>query len=318
MVNPYASNPGQRGQPAKPQVLLGTSNALKKFEKFQSKYNPNQTSIERKKEKKKNKAVKHILDTTDEDDDSDDEDDSLIVRNANKFMKKKAPEVEAKAVTSDDSDIEISAIDGSNTPKGKRTKSPAPIINRSNNSSATSMRSASQTHRRSHSKVKFVNEYSEEESTILEDMLSKNLIMDIEDLEAHTASMSTKMNKAKPKVAQRRGKSPLAMAAQRRSDSVTSIQEESILEESVNEDAVSEAASLTNLIMDIHDLEASISKMERKEKKVHKQQRKRQDSESLSREKKIDKRNRNKKQVSSSIVTTNFGKFDGTIYTTYH
>lgn len=311
MVNPYAVNQAQRA-PVKTQVSLGSSNALKKFEKFQSKYNPNMTSIERKKEKKKNKPAKGILDTTDEDDDSDDDDDSMIIRNANKFMKKKAPEVESVPDSSDDSDIEISAIDGSSTPNkpNNRAKSPAhPIINRSNNSSATSMRSMTHTHKRSQSKVKFMNDYSEDESTILDDMLSKNLIVDIEDLEAHTASLSAKAKSGK----HRRGKSPIS--PHKRSESVTSIQEESILEESFNEDeeAASEAPSLTNLIMDIHDLEASISKLEKNEKKNQKKHRNRQDSESLSqRDKKSDKKSKSKKQVSTSIITTAFGKLNMT------
>lgn len=307
MVNPYAVNQAQRA-PAKTRVSLGSSNALKKFEKFQSKYNPNMTSIERKKEKKKNKPAKGILDTTDEDDESDDDDDSMIIRNANKFMKKKAPEAEAALDSSDDSDIEISAMDGSSTPNKpaskQRAKSPAhPIINRSNNSSATSMRSMTHTHKRSQSKVKFMNDYSEDESTIIDDMLSKNLIMDIEDLEAHTASMSVKASKPGK---DRRGKSP---SHHKRSESVISIQEESILEESLyEEEAASEAPSLTNLIMDIQDLEASISKLEKKEKKIKKHERKRQDSESLTqRDRKSDKNSKSKRKVSTSI-TTAFGK----------
>jgi len=44
MVNPYQNRAPSQGSVAKPQILLGQSNALKKFEKFQNKYDPNQTS----------------------------------------------------------------------------------------------------------------------------------------------------------------------------------------------------------------------------------------------------------------------------------
>ena len=132
MVNPYAVNPAQRDQPAKPQVLLGQSTALKKFEKFQNKYNPNQSSVDRKKEKKKekakNRANKHILDTTDEsDDDDDDDDEDSLFKSTNKFLKKKpavVPESDQdnSDVTEDKSDIEISIQDQSrsSTPNRQR------------------------------------------------------------------------------------------------------------------------------------------------------------------------------------------------------
>lgn len=144
MVNSNALN---SRQPAKPQVLLGQSNALKKFEKFQNKYTPGMAGKSVKKPEKKPKKKRHILDTTDEDDDSEPDEEDSVFKNMNRFIKKKPIEAEpsVKDEESDDSDIELSIMDRSSTPKRSNRK--ASIINRSNNSSANSMRSASYTHR---------------------------------------------------------------------------------------------------------------------------------------------------------------------------
>ncbi len=290
MVNPYQNRAASHGTEIKSQILLGQSNALKKFEKFQNKYDPNQTSVERKNIKKKEilekKKSRHVLDTTDEEDKIDTDDEESFFENNNKFMKKKLPTTEfsvKKELSDSDekSDIEISILDQQQQKQAKIPFQQKPIINRSNNSSATSVRSVTGTQRRSQSKVKFVNESSENEeseddSTRIEDLLSKNLILDIDEL---TASHSVKFQRNR-----RITQSPLAMAAHKRSESVTSIQEESINEENLRD---SEASSLlidhNNLILDINELEKSISKMEKKEKKARHKERKRFDSENSER-----------------------------------
>ncbi len=112
MVNPYQNRAPSQGSVAKPQILLGQSNALKKFEKFQNKYDPNQTSVERKNIKKKEvlekKKTRHVLDTTDEEDKLDSDDEESFFKNANKFMKKKPAAAEASTDSEDKSDIEVS------------------------------------------------------------------------------------------------------------------------------------------------------------------------------------------------------------------
>ena len=292
MVNSYALN--SRQQQAKP-VLLGQSNALKKFEKFQNKYTPGMAGKTVKKSEKKPKKKRHILDTTDEDDDSEPDEEDSVFKNANRFMKKKPVEAEPSVKDdSDDSDIELSIMDRSSTPKRLNRK--ASIINRSNNSSVNSVRSASYTHRRSQSKVKFVNDYSDnDDETIIDDMLSKNLVLDIDELEAATPTPSFKYNKKKSH--KRMSKSPLAMAAHKRSESVTSIQEESILQSSVNDEP---SLLETNLILDINELEKSISKLEKKS-------RRRKESETSSRPKKSDRKGRRDQKTMSSSITTFLG-----------
>ncbi len=97
MVNPYALN---TRQPAKPQIQLGQSQALKKFEKFQAKYQASASGASQ-----SNKFRKR---NDDDDDDDDDEDDDSLFKNAkktaNKFMKKKQTEAIAQHGTDSESD----------------------------------------------------------------------------------------------------------------------------------------------------------------------------------------------------------------------
>ena len=103
MVNPYSLNSNQRGLASKPQIQLGQSQALKKFEKFQNKYT---TSVERKNIIIKNTILDTFKDDDDDednqfvkkknfiDDDDDDDDDDSLFKSKKKFIKnKKEPQV---------------------------------------------------------------------------------------------------------------------------------------------------------------------------------------------------------------------------------
>lgn len=142
-----------------------------------------------------------------------------------------------------------------------------------------------------------MNDYSDnDDETIIDDLLSKNLVLDIDELEAATPTPSIKYNNKK-KSYKRLSKSPLAMAAHKRSESVTSIQEESILQSSVNDEP---SLLETNLILDINELEKSISKLEKKS-------RRRKESESSSKAKRSDKKGRRDQKTMSSSITTFLG-----------
>ena len=107
MVNPYAVNASSfRPTPTK-QIVLGQSNALKRFEKIQAKHT---ASVERRSGSpgKNRKNSKYSIDSfgiedddedksnvVDDNDDDDEDEDSLFIKakkNANKFMKQKSVE----------------------------------------------------------------------------------------------------------------------------------------------------------------------------------------------------------------------------------
>lgn len=234
MVNPYAL--GSRATP-KNQINLTESQALKKFEKYQSKLS---SSLERRSKSpaEKKRSTRISLDSSLEDDnvfnknsDSDSDDDSLFLKNlktsSNKFIKRKrdtksplaaqqtpksprqaqvqAPKPaprrdvflennEVDDDDEDDDDIEISIGDRSPTPTQRRKlSSGGGVSNRDNRaasvaSSVSSMSTALP--KRSTSRVKFLADGIHEESTtsLIEDLLSKNLVLSVEDLEASTSS----------------------------------------------------------------------------------------------------------------------------------
>jgi hypothetical protein len=244
MVNPYAL--GSRATP-KNQINLTESQALKKFEKYQSKLS---SSLERRsKSPAEKKRSTHIsLDSSLEDDnvfnkdsDSDSDDDSLFLKNlktsSNKFIKRKrdtksplaaqtpksprqaqvkapkpAPrrdvflennEVDDDEDDDDDDDIEISIGDRSPTPTQRRKLSSGGggggVSNRDNRAASVASTVSSMSTalpKRSTSRVKFLADGIHEESTtsLIEDMLSKNLVLSVEDLEASTSSPRRKKN----------------------------------------------------------------------------------------------------------------------------
>jgi hypothetical protein len=273
MVNSYAA--ASRVNP-KSQIQLGQSQLLKKIEKLTSKHGTG-GSLDQSRSKK---SQRFTLDSSkDEDDDEDDEDEDSVFKNlktsSNKFMKKKESEAKkpspratsksprspkdvkksafkAAAESDDDSesDIEISVNDRSSTPKNKSQS----YSNYNNNNRFLSTASSindhapqpAARHRRSPSKVKFSDKQNlsdEDESTIIEEMLSKNLVLDINELEA---SLSASQNQ------------PRRKGSNLRSDSVASIIEE-------NEDRTYSSASSNepsehdrpNLILSIDDLDRS-------------------------------------------------------------
>ena len=205
MVNPYAVNASR--QPQKPQIQLGQSQALKKFEKFQAKYTASASGTFKSK-KKNNKSSE---------DDDDDDDDSLFKeakQTANKFMKKKPQTPEQEE--SDDSDQTLTeskqselsiGIDRSSTPVPAKRYSQVtkiPTANRPSSrirSAASSVSSIRSLNKRSVKFVKTDQSYSnDDESTVVDDMFSRNLILDIEDLETN--------NNYKKKSFRRASKSP--------------------------------------------------------------------------------------------------------------
>jgi len=336
MVNPYALN---TRQPAKPQIQLGQSQALKKFEKFQAKYQASASGASQ-----SNKFRKR---NDDDDDDDDDEDDDSLFKNAkktaNKFMKKKQTEAIAQHGTDSESDSDQTfteskhsemsiGIDRSSTPVPAKRQSQQlitkiPTANRSPSrirSAASSVSSIRSLNKRS---VKFVQQDSnqsysndeQDESTILEDIMSRNLILDIDDLEANATSFSKKKSK------RRMSKSPLAMAAQKRSESVTSIIEdnEEIEEEDAEDKHLSSITSSDhslsmhkNLIFDVNELAKSLSqlddsrKMTKNEKKEKKSSKKKLDSSEHSSDKKkknkekSDKKHKKKGRKTPTTITT--------------
>jgi hypothetical protein len=269
MVNPYLVNPGSR--PAlKTGIQLNQSQAMKKFEKIQAK---NSMSQDRRSNSFTGARKSHQAS-----DQSDDQsDDSLFKnakKNANKFMKKKQAETleqseDEEDESDDEQDIEIS-INERNA--SRLSKSPRQQIkNRSATSSVSSLHTieyqpptvtSQQSHRRSQSKVKFVandiNEYlsDKDQSSIVEDLLSRNLVFDIDDLEPVSNYKVT----AKKKLS----KSPTLI---KRSESVASIIEEK--ENSDYSDLTPSIASPslleTNLILDINELEKNVAKKSKNE-----------------------------------------------------
>ena len=222
----------------------------------------------------------------------------------------------SESSVSEESDLEISAVSRSSTPVGVKRfnqKASAIVINRSAASSSSSIRSTHTTQKRSQSKVKFANEaYSEDEdSTIIDDIMSRNLIMDLDELETVANSNYSNHNKLRAHN-KRVTKSPLAMAAHKRSESVTSIQEESILaSSSMHEETSPKSLLETNLIFDIDELERSISKNISKIEKKSKKQKNYQDNK-----KHKEKGNKKvSKQTLSSSITTALDKSESSIET---
>ena len=138
MVNPYALN---TRQPAKPQIQLGQSQALKKFEKFQAKYQASASGASPKKKYGKR-------DDDDDDDDDDDEDEDSLFKNAkktaNKFMKKKQPETQDHDTESDsDSDQTFTESKHSEMSIGiDRSSTPVPAKRQSHQQQVTKIPTA--------------------------------------------------------------------------------------------------------------------------------------------------------------------------------
>ena len=272
MVNPYAES----GYPApKSQIRLGQSQLLKKIEKLQTKH-----SLDRSTNKKSN------LDSSNEDNDEDEEEDSVFKNlrtSSNKFIKKKdAARLSATGVSkrgsgspksprspkdtkrpsykpdlsdSSDSDLEISAEDRSSTPNRKDSTRAA---TQRNLSTASSIYDYPRHHRRSPSKVKFQDKHKadsedEEESTIIEDMLSKNLVLDINELEASISADQSMSDRKQRQVGSRKSE-------KFRSESVASvIEEDEDRFSSIHNSSLDSRHSLRNakLILDIDELEQS-------------------------------------------------------------
>ena len=248
----FSLNSSLRG-PAKPQIQLGQSQALKKFEKFQAKFNSS-------KEKKGKKGYKY--------DEDDDEDEDSFYKNMpkNKFVKQKEKEKKSeseKTLESDDSDLEIT-LDHSSTPIPSRIANVEKSIrSRSRLLSASSASSLKSPTRRPQSKVKFVHPNDsdqdlDEELSISEHIMGKNLILNIDDLESASVSKSPR-KKSSPR------KKPKSPISSRRTQSVASIIDEN--EESIKTDSSDskiESIFNSNLILDINEYEKSISRTEKK------------------------------------------------------
>jgi hypothetical protein len=360
MVNPYAVNSRQTN---KPQIQLGQSQAIKKFEKFQAKYSTTGTTSGSKKQFRKKKNSDN---DSDDNDDDDDDDDSLFKnakQTANKFMKKKqsATPVDETETDSDQtfteskqSDISVD-IDRSSTPiPAKRqqkqqqqqqqiTKIPTSRI-RSATSSVSSIRSLNrrsvkfvktnknQSFSSNHDEINGDND-DDDESTIIDEVMS-NLILDIDDLEASTSNLY-KTNKKKSTTTtttKRLSKSPLAMAAQKRSESVTSIiedNEEDLNDEESKASSGSSDKSLSlrkNLILDVNELARSLSEQDdsslkkKKQSETDKKKTKKEEKKSSDKNKKKEQKNKSRKTPSiiseskSSIETESITDNDADVY----
>jgi hypothetical protein len=283
MVNPYTAA-ASRVNP-KSQIQLGQSQLLKKIEKLTSKHGTG-SSLDHSKSKKSNRfTLDSSKDSNDDDEDDDDEEDEDSVfknlkKSTNKFMKKKETAAEPKKPSprgtksprspkevkrstfkaapdsdvSDDSELEISANDRSSTPKNSKFQSylKSRLLSTASSIHDHAPQPAAR-HRRSPSKVKFSDNQNlsdEDESTIIEEMLSKNLVLDINELEA---SISATQN------APNRRKSGEGGGGNMRSDSVASVIEENEDRTSSNESSSESVANhrTTNLILSIDDLDRS-------------------------------------------------------------
>jgi hypothetical protein len=269
MSNPYAA--ANRLTP-KGQIQLGQSQLLKKIEKLQNKHSGKdiKTSI-----KTKKSAQISSYDISKDQDDDDSEDEDSVFKNfknsSNKFMKKTQEIVPDKSEENDEveSDLEISADDRSSTPNQQRKSSQqqqhlsaTKPINKRSLSVASTIDSYTphhdhRQHRRSPSKVKFQDsntinqsEKSDNESTIIEDMLSKNLVLSIDELEV--ASLVNQIPARK---------SSKNFMIEKRSESVNSIiEEDENLSSEMSSSSLSSSKPLrnTNLILDIDELEKGI------------------------------------------------------------
>jgi hypothetical protein len=271
MVNPYVAPSPSAARPlaGKGQIQLGQSQLLKKIEKL-TKQSTTANSLDR--SGGVAKSSRFTLHSDDEDNDKDDDDDEDSVfknlrTSSNKFIKKKETATAASTtgpkkpsprrstlkpgLSSDDesdeveSDLEISVTDRSSTPKQTRpgqvgTKARIGSVG----SSIHETPRPTSRHRRSPSKVKFSDKQTlsdgEDDSTVIEDMLSKNLVLDIDDLEASVSVMANVRKRSTSK----------------RSESVASIIEEN---EDDRASSGSDSASIhrANLILDIDDLDRS-------------------------------------------------------------
>lgn len=327
MVNPYAL--ASRNQP-KSNVQLSSSNALKKFEKFQAKHTQSiekRSSSSHKKKKSisldssKDLDISSDLDVDENDknspEDSDDEDSILknIKKSSNKFMKTKQPTRSpspAKTTTttkskqkdydqesksdSNQSDIEISVMDRSSTPN-KRSSLHRPSSRLLSAASSVSSFVNANLPKRSPSRVKFVKQDStitdespEEESTILD-----NLLLDIEDLEPATVtSVSVSPNKFLKKPNRKLAKSPLS----KRSESVASIIEE---QSSIASSTPSPSVLDANLIFDINDLERAEEKSEKSEKSSRKSKKEKKKSD---KKEKKSKKSKKRSKTPTSLIET--------------
>jgi hypothetical protein len=251
MANSYSARTGIQ---AKNHVSLGSSDALKRFEKIQARQSFDGTGTGK---------------FTNKDSDSDES----LFKNANKFMKQKKQPVRqetAKTSGDDSSDIELSILDA---PK-KSSINQVQHQQQQNRPTSRAMSalsiasSVSSTHRRSQSKVKFYESDQEKgddqsiEDQTVEDMFSKNLVLDIQDLDSNETKRKSPMRKH-------------ARSPTKRSESIVSIIEEKEEYSALTPSIQSPSLLETKLILDIDELEKSVSKSE--QETVSKQRRKKKD-----------------------------------------
>ena len=313
MVNPYAL--GSRNLAPKKQINLGQSSALKKFEKLQAKHTERQSGSFG----KGRKSINSLNSSNDnnEDEEDDDDDDSVFknaTKNANKFIKNKAKEqpVQAKrfqkvydeedeneVTESQPSELEISVVDRSSTPVAVKRHS-IQSGNRPSSrlvSGTSSVSSIKSTNMRSQSNVKFMKtdmneaisdrDNEDEQSSIVEELFNKNLVLDIDELEAS-------VSQPKPTKSRKFLKSPLSV--HKRSESVASIVEENEEEYSSLTPSRSSPSLLeTNLILDIGELEQNAAKLEERSRRESKQN----EDSSYSEREKHKKKDRKKKEDST-------------------
>lgn len=288
MANPYSFNAARAGmQGGKNQVSLGSSDALKRFEKIQARQSFDGAGSGK---------------FTNKDSDSDES----LFKNANKFMKQKKEPVRqeiAKTSGDDSSDIELSILDAPKKPSINQVQQQQHNRPTSRAMSAMSVASSvSSTHRRSQSKVKFyesdqdkADDQSIEDQTV-EDLFSRNLVLDIQDLDSNDTKRKSPLRK--------HAKSPM----NKRSESIVSIIEEKEEYSSLTPSIPSPSLLETNLILDIDELEKSVSKSvdetvskrrrkkNEKQKEERKSERKKSDSKGKGSDRKASKQSKESKK----------------------
>jgi hypothetical protein len=264
MVNPYITSSTNK-QVQAPKAQLSYSVALNRFEKFQAK---NASNERRSASPNKNKFS---LDSSSLDDDnSENDDDDSIINNAkklsNKFIKQSSTQKtqeksivtkkEERKLSESETDISIKLERRSVTPKNSiRASSRQSVV-----SSVVSVSSA----KRPQSKVKFAQDsLNDEESSLIEDLLSKNLLLDVNELES--VSRSTSPNKSYKKKTKNRKEKKQKINYDKRAESVNSSIREEIQDQEENSkpeeqnspSSRTSDSSLLNehLIMDINELE---------------------------------------------------------------
>ncbi|RNA01078.1 hypothetical protein BpHYR1_051587 [Brachionus plicatilis] len=287
MVNPYelSSRQNQRKQ-----VSLASSNALKKFEKLQAKHT-GKPPKSKKSYSINSSGDENSIFRNDADDGDEDEDSVFKNLNKNKFVKAK-PKAEKNSDSEksemSDTDLEISIADRSSTPNRKSSIQRPSSRLRSEASSANELYS-SNLPKRSPSRVKFLKQDSitDQEESQVEDLLGKNLVLTIDDLEPADNKFAKK-----PK-----SKSPIS--SERRTASIYEEDELSTATVSTQSPSLMNA----NVILDIHELDKSESSVSKSSSKSSKKKSK-------------DKRKKRSKTPNSVIETeTDYRTADSSIAT---